>query len=162
MYTKSVPVCWEHWKQWLICHAPASKLSWAAALKPVLYLPHLQHRALLLCHWSCQMSHPGSVIHHQLHLVGGIPEPNNSQEAAQLLGDASCLADLVFAGTPIHPHLMSGIWLSPVPWTIWGSASPVWTGKHSLFCPVLPCFTSTPAPQLRAMAHREPNHRQQG
>lgn len=48
MYIRSVPMCWEHWKQGLICHASASKLSWAAALKPVLHLPHLQHRAFLL------------------------------------------------------------------------------------------------------------------
>lgn len=137
MYIRSVPVCWEHWKQWLICHTPASKLSWASALKPVPYLAHLQHRAPLLCPWSCQMSHPGSVIHHQLHLVGGIPEPNKSQEAAELLGDASCLADPVLAGIPTH--LTSGIWLSPVTRTIsyiQCSASPLWIGKHRLFCHV--------------------------
>lgn len=58
MCITSVPMYWEHWKQRLICHAPASMLLWAAALKPVSHLPHLQHRALLLCHWSCQMSHP--------------------------------------------------------------------------------------------------------
>lgn len=108
---------------------------------------------------------PPCEIHNQLHLVGVIPEPKKSQEPTQLLADGSCLADLVFAGTPIQSPLTSGSWLSPVPWTICYiqcSASPLWIGKHSLFFPVLPCFTSTPAPHLRAVAHSEPNHRPQG
>lgn len=96
----AVRVRWEHWKQWLMCHTPALNLLQAAPLKPVPYLAHLRHRALPLHRCLGQMSHPGSVIHHQLYLVGGITEHDASREAAQPSGDASCLADPAFAGSP--------------------------------------------------------------
>lgn len=128
------------------------------------------------------MSHPGSVIHHRLYLVGGIAEQEASWEAAQPLGDAPCLAAPAFAGSPIRKqapvshhrdltepshatrlfHLMhcqvtkSGGKTKKTP-TKQKEKHPcqLWIGKDSLVCPALPHFISTPAPQPNSQKEKE-------
>lgn len=140
-------------------------------------ISHLQYRALLLHRCLCQMSHPGSVIHHRLYLVGGIMEQEASWEAAQPLGDAPCLAAPAFRKSKLL-SLIIGIWLSPLTRPVCftsciakrlsrgGTKKNITKQKEkhpcqlriekdSLVCPALPHFISTPAPQPNSQKEKE-------